>query len=366
MDLSVLRKYEEKGLVRSQKHPTLPLSIWKYTETTQYERLWDDITLYCRGLVIDEMTGEVIVKPMKKFFNYEEIVDSELFSGDNPIPNQGYVNIQTKEDGSLGILFNYKGEWIMATTGSFNSPQGIKGLEMVKSKYNLDSFDKKIVYFCEIIYPENRIVVDYGDIQKVVFISCGMNANNELVKYFEDWEYSFDTSSGLFRDSGINDEDIVHSERYETFSTELFNKLKSENTKNKEGYVLRFEQSYFRMKIKFEDYINLHRIVSNASTTGVWNILMNGQTVSDVLGSIPDESYPSIKEYEEELSFQYNSLVNEYKILFNGMVKFRDNRKLFAELAKNHKYPTILFNMLDGMDYSSYIWKVLKPEYKLL
>jgi RNA ligase len=40
-------------------------------------------------------------------------------------------------DGSLGILFNYKGEWVLATRGSFTSDQSVKGTELLqKYDYN--------------------------------------------------------------------------------------------------------------------------------------------------------------------------------------------------------------------------------------
>ncbi len=49
--LETLQKYHEDGLVYNQVHPTLDLTIWNYTEKVQYEGLWDEITLMCRGLV---------------------------------------------------------------------------------------------------------------------------------------------------------------------------------------------------------------------------------------------------------------------------------------------------------------------------
>jgi RNA ligase len=64
----VLNKYFEEGLVYKQVHPTLPLTIWNYTEKVQYEGLWDDVTLQTRGLVTDDK-GNVVARPFRKFFN---------------------------------------------------------------------------------------------------------------------------------------------------------------------------------------------------------------------------------------------------------------------------------------------------------
>jgi len=149
MDYQILKTYELNGLVRSQTHPTLPLTIWNYTEKVQYESLWDEITLQCRGLIIDNKTDKILVRPFPKFFNYEEV------AGKGIIPTKGdYVYIQEKIDGSLGILFNYEGEWVMATRGSFTSDQAIRGMEILKRKYPV--FDKvwmkEYAYLVEIIY----------------------------------------------------------------------------------------------------------------------------------------------------------------------------------------------------------------------
>ena len=69
--LDVLNKYYNDGLLYKQVHPTLPLTIWNYTEKVQYESAWDEITLMCRGLVTDN-EGNVVARPFKKFFNIEE------------------------------------------------------------------------------------------------------------------------------------------------------------------------------------------------------------------------------------------------------------------------------------------------------
>jgi RNA ligase len=140
--LNILNHYIEKGLVVKQDHPTLPLSIYNYSRTCQYDKLWDEVTLDCRGLVLDS-EGNVVAKPFPKFFNMEELFDSE-------IPNESF-EVYEKMDGSLGIAFYYKGDWIVATRGSFVSEQAVKAIEMLK-KYPIEHLDKNNTYLFEIIY----------------------------------------------------------------------------------------------------------------------------------------------------------------------------------------------------------------------
>ena len=57
----ILKKYEEDGLLYRQFHQTLDLDIWNYSEKVQYEGLWDDITLMCRGLVTNS-EGDIVAR----------------------------------------------------------------------------------------------------------------------------------------------------------------------------------------------------------------------------------------------------------------------------------------------------------------
>jgi RNA ligase len=357
MNLETLHRYYEDGLLYKQTHPTLPLTIWNYTEKVQYEGLWDEITLQCRGLITEDTTGTILVRPFRKFFNYEEVVGKDM------IPTKGdYVYVQEKMDGSLGILFNYEDQWIMATRGSFASEQAIKGLEIVKSKYFLGSWAKEYAYLVEIIYPENRIVVDYGE-EKVTFLSVVLNESWKW-KPTDDTELHWTTAKMILHANGVKD-NLVKTEQHFSFSDELYKSLKEKNESNKEGFVLRFQPGNFRMKIKFEEYVRLHKVMTNLSTTAVWEVLSNGGNMDDLLKDVPDEFYFKINEYEKSLIAQFNKLEEEYQNHFDSIRRL-GNRKLFAQTAIMFQYPSILFGMLDGKDISPIIWKIIKPEFRKL
>lgn len=144
--LEKLEKYYQDGLLLKQVHPTYDLTIWNYSPKVQYDRLWDEITLQCRGLVTNS-EGKVVARPFQKFFNYEEYLEN----APHMIPNEPF-EVFDKMDGSLGILFNYNGEWIIATRGSFTSDQAIKAKEMLDEKYPTENLDKNNTYLFEIIY----------------------------------------------------------------------------------------------------------------------------------------------------------------------------------------------------------------------
>jgi RNA ligase len=384
-DLNILNDYIERGLVIKQVHPTLPLSIYNYSRTCQYGRLWDEITLACRGLVLDN-EGNVIAKPFPKFFNYEEHTAEE-------IPNELF-EVYEKMDGSLGICFYYereltyieryklwfngnyetgmeyceeivpnfddpyfhptpktKGEWHIATRGSFVSEQAVKGKELL-GKYNFQKLHTDYTYLFEIIYKENRIVCDY-DFEDVVLLGVINTKTGIEVNLHSDTEDV--RIQNIIKNIGLN---VVT--RYNTFG-EGFDELKREISNSKEGYVIRFKNG-MRMKIKGDEYVRLHRILTNFSTTDIWELLRTNGNLDEFLDRVPDEFDNWVRLTMLELQSQFESIkfrsvtdFEYYKMQSNG------DKKEFALLIKNNDYRSILFAMWDGKSYDDTIWKMIKP-----
>lgn len=338
MDLKVLEKYYKEGWLIKQHHPNLPLTIWNYSQQTQYEGKWDDITLICRGLVTLDETGEVVARPFKKFFNIEEAKHT---------PTKDF-DVYEKVDGSLGILFNYNNKWIFASRGSFTSEQCIKFKEIFYKNYDDLLLSRSNTYLFEIIYPENRIVVDYGNKESITMIG-GIHtySGDELDLEFNS-ELGFEVVKTY---DGIKD------------YTELKNNIKD----NQEGYVIRFSNGD-RCKIKGEEYCRLHKIMAETSTTSVWECLKNGDSVSKILENVPDEFFNKIKEYEVDLKHQFNTLktqvYNEYKII-NFSLGECDN-KTFALFIKDNPYKKYMFSLRNNKDIDYMIWKKIKPKFKKL
>ena len=343
-NLEVLSEYIDKGLVIKQNHPTLPLSIYNYSRTTQYDGMWDDITLNCRGLVLD-LEGNVIAKPFPKFFNYEEHKPED-------IPNENF-EVYEKMDGSLGIIFHYEGEWLIATRGSFTSDQAVKGKAML-DKLNKSALIPGYTYLAEIIYPENRIVVDYGDEEKLVVLGAYNNETGKEVKV----------------DEMVNEGwEVVM--KYKTWG-EDWETLKKEISKDNEGYVIRFSGG-MRMKIKGTEYVRLHRILTNFSTKDIWELLKNGEALEPFLEKVPDEFDKWVKAVVMNLRYSFYSIDERAGKLHDGFRygKFNDKeveptKKEFAEYVKQFpvELSAVMFKMWDKRPYDYIIWNMIKPKYE--
>ena len=108
----------DEGYITRRKHPSEDLFILNYTPKTQYEGFWNDVTLSCRGLIVDS-AGTIRARCFRKFFNYEEVFHEVSTRTSSSM----HFKVYDKVDGSLGILYWVGDEPFIATRGSFESEQ---------------------------------------------------------------------------------------------------------------------------------------------------------------------------------------------------------------------------------------------------
>lgn len=353
-----------QGYVTRKSHPTREnLAILNYGPAVQYERRWNDVTKKTRGLIYDTETLEVVSRGFEKFGNWDE--------AGYPYPPGGNMVMSTKFDGSLGILYDMDsgmGSLAIATRGSFASEQAEHACETLYdelySAMNMrDDIDlqadlrtllkaEKTPLF-EIIYPENRIVVNYGDEDKLVLLDVLDNRTGKSdIEAFEAlaWEHKAEKTyvPGGFSDALVHD--IPSGE---------------------EGFVLYFPWTGFRCKMKSAEYVELHRIVTGLSKKSIWEAMGRGQTPAQIKANLPDELFEFVDKTVMELRKQQLTVLNQVTDAWFAVAGGRTDapvmltRKQFAERAKKHgplaKY---LFKILDGADEAKLremIWDTLKP-----
>ncbi len=357
--VEILEKYYNDGLLYKQVHPVHDLTIWNYSQKVQFERLWDDVTLQCRGLVTNSK-GDIVARPFKKFFNYEEIQHLDI------IPNEPF-DMYDKMDGSLGILFHYNYEWILATRGSFTSDQAIKGKQILDENYDVTELLTRYTYLLEIIYPENRIVIDYG---KEMLVLLG------AIHTFSGDEVDYPTLGWYSKMCGYP---LV--KKYDGFND--FKQIKEFITDEQEGFVIRFKNG-FRMKIKGEEYCRLHRILTNISSRDIWEILSNDKPIDEILEKVPDEFFnwvkDTIKDFEQKFDEILGTVITDFWDVDSQITRMsldlgedmvyteKEYNKIYAELAFKKKYPHLLFSykneILNPKNTHKAIWKMLYPEFQ--
>lgn len=250
IDAAVLSDAIARGLVSVRAEGSL--RILNYTPRAIYERVWNQATLTCRGLIVDD-TDRVVARPFPKFFGPTE-PDAP------PVPEGRPMAITEKLDGSLGIAYHHPDGGIrVATRGSLSSDQAVEATGIWHEKYADVQFGHGSTPLFEIIYPGNRIVTDYGDMRDLVLLAViDLRTGADLPTETIDWPGP-------------------HAQRHEFASlAELVDHVSTTQESAREGYVVHFDtgpdRPHVRLKLKFPGYVATHRMLTGLTALRVWEI----------------------------------------------------------------------------------------------
>lgn len=343
IEFNKIRNLVKRGYINVQKHPDAHLYVYKYSLSTQFERNWTNETMAARGLILDR-EGNVVARPFAKFFNYQEPEAPEL---------TGDYKIYSKLDGSLGTLYWLNDKPYIASAGSFTSPQAQRGTDMLYENHS-DSFDKldrTKTYVFEIIYPSNRIVVDYGAKSDLTLLGV---VDNE-------------TGADLGFPEGVEDLGFPLVEEIPYIPPK---KLKALDIPNEEGYVIRFPNGD-RSKVKFNEYKQLHLVVTETSNLSLWRSLKDRRPIDHVFENVPDEFYNWANDTVNNLLVEFNevySLVRKEAAFILKEAGFRDNRKMkeAANKIEDRKIAGLALSVANRADsyVDQFIWDMIRPSHE--
>lgn len=387
----------DAGYVQTRRHPTEPLTIYTYTRHCQYDRHWNNVTTRCRGLIADD-AGTVVAWPFPKFFNVSEHDSGQDYAP--PLPKEDF-SIFEKVDGSLGIMFWYQGKWHVASKGSFTSEQA-QWAQRRLDGCDTSRLEAGITYLCEIIYPENRIVVRYDDNLTGLCLIGAYGVNGQEIPLHE-------VADGW--------EPIGYPVRqwvaFDKFPMSLLMALADGNKdlngepvggSDSEGWVIRFNQSGIRAKIKFAEYVRLHKVLTGINARDVWQaygadrfatidahelsktigvtfseaIRMSaipGGAIGALIDDVPDEFDQWVRGVMADLDRQFYAITQQITDLVAvartktedemGRQYGPERRKTFArhvmELATDPVIRSGMFIKYDHRDIGPHVWKSLRP-----
>ena len=334
VDAALLADAVERGLVSVRAEG--PLRIYNYTPRATYDRAWNEATLTCRGLIVDD-TDRVVARPFPKFFGPSE--------PDAPAVPEGRPMVVTEKlDGSLGIAYHHPDGGIrLATRGSLSSDQAVEATRIWGEKYAEVGFPPGVTPLFEIIYPANRIVTDYGDMRDLVLLAV------------------IDVHTGADLPPEVVDWPGPRALRHEFGSlAELLGHVSSSQESAREGYVVRFDTGphapHVRLKLKFPAYVVTHRMLTGLTAARVWEIVavadavrrgLNRRTAAtrlrlapDVVGTLFDRAPDPVSSVRSDLTEEfwpwYDACVAEFRAAADGLI---DRYESLVEKAQQESTP---------------------------
>ena len=382
LDITLLNTHLLNRVVSEMRHPEHKnLAIYNYTHVAQHDNVWDNVTELCRGLIVDTDTGEVLARPFRKFFNLNTGFRPETQEENLPVYRP---RVLEKLDGSLGIFYTYAGMSYIATRGSFASDQAKWATEWY-TDYKTEYFRSHVechpgpsghyqltwpegyTPLFEIIYKENRIVVSY-EYEGLVLLG--------LVNIEDGTELPPEIVSEWGKRNGLR-----VAEEYVDFD---LGKCKAFAAPNREGFVLQYWSSdtktVLRLKIKTDDYVRLHKVITGLNPKGIWEHLSlgfdpqalwlpaatNQQFAEWCIGWINTFQRMYDKLESETKSSLGQVAISALQQINSSPAKLdeRAARKVWALAIQQEpgNLQPALFACLSGGDWKKQLWKQLEPK----
>lgn len=310
------------------------LLIFNYTQAAQYAHRWNLFEQVSRGLIINARTGEVVARPFDKFFNW--------FEGGRKADGH-IVTITEKMDGSLGILYRDGGRYAIATRGSFDSDQALWATRFLNEYYDLRGLPDEWTLLLEIVYPQNRVVVDYQGAEELVLLAIRNRSTGEYLPFFPT---VFETAEAF----GFS---IPRTYQFNNV-TDIMAAAAVLDEKT-EGWVVEFSDGQ-RFKFKGDKYLELHRLIFGLSFKNTLAAVASG-TVAYVREQIPDEFLGQFNAWVEEIEATVRTIQVEVAAALDAAPK--DSRKEFALWVRANHLPLApyLFAALDGKPVEPMIYR---------
>lgn len=319
-------EYRDLGNIRTARYEDL--LIFNYTQVAQYAATWTPVERVSRGLIINGNTGEIVALPWSKFYNLGENEGTKLEN----LPTDGF-EVTDKLDGSLGILYKRSDGWAIATRGSFEGVQAAWATNYLRTHYGDVDFGTATTLLFEIIYPENRIVLDYGRRAELVLIGARDLSDGT--------DYPYGALQYVAELYGLP---VVPAIDVQTLDDLIASQCTLTGI---EGWVIRFPNG-LRVKVKCEEYLRLHKIIFGLTPERVREAVL--ADYNTFIANIPEELRPGIET-------QAHAIIDAAKVeeqrvrgvYQNVRSVVGDTRKDFAmHVVRNHPNErALLFSLYD-------------------
>ena len=332
----------KKTVVAKQDPVKSQLTIYNYVPGN---KTWGIFECLARGLVLDVPNRQVVATPFPKFFNYGEIIPKKIPTLTQENQQQQAFEVCEKMDGSLGIAFYYDEEWYVATRGSITqSPQSVWATKWFRSHVSPklldegglgidDNYYLGSTLLFEIIYPENRIVINYGNFSGLVLLGAYHRNGKEYAR--SELQHFADQT------------DVRLVEQYDQFNS-VSDVVKVAKTlpSNQEGWVLRLHGTGYRLKIKGEEYCMLHKSKSMCTPIGIWSKMKSNHDGSDESlmmknfeNSLPEEHVRDYRKIKSVLEHLLEERMETVKIAIEASkhLSLKEVGILFSKTKTNKK-----------------------------
>lgn len=214
-----------------------------------------------RSLVFNLRTEEMVLTPFRKFFNLNEVWETSTEVVEAKIKYCKLFEVSEKMDGSMQSYRWYNGEIVGSGSMALDTKNSFRleeGFEMLTENHKRMLKDFPTVTFIfEYISEKDKHVVPYDYSKKKGLYLIGARS------VIDGEEYSYNVIKDISSCYGIP---CCKTYQYNTLS-EVLEHLNKMTVRDGEGFVLNIDG--FKLKLKCEDYLQLHRLDDKLSSPNV-------------------------------------------------------------------------------------------------
>lgn len=277
-----------------------------------------------RGLTIDIENDAIVLCPFRKFFNINEIEETNIDIVKGYLKNAKDVEITNKLDGSLLSVAYYDNHFVLGGTGSLdaNTNFRLKEAETMLSDNHkqmiMDNADKTFIF--EYISLNDRHIVVYTKEQEGIYLIGVRNITNGVeypYKYIKK-EYADKYHIPMTQFDNRSLSDIIQSK-------------KSYRGSDKEGWVITIDNH--RYKLKCDDYLELNHIIAHETSKKTIIQAIADDCYDDLLAKVPTIYHSMLNEVADKV-FHYMNKKSSLIYRYYDVVKHIDDMAKFGKTVQ--------------------------------
>ncbi len=269
----------------------------------------------CRGIIFDTATGDIIRRPLHKFFNVNEREETQ----DHSVDLSRDHAILEKLDGSMIAPFIVNGEMIWGTKmGATDVAKPVEEFVACNPEYVRfaeEAIANEWTPIFEWCSRKQRIVLDYFDDQLVLIAMRHMNTGSYALH-------------GNLEAIGLAYAiPVVRAFEPQSDMKEFIEYVR--DMEDLEGFVVRFNDGHM-IKLKCDWYVQIHKAKEAIlQDRNIVEIILN-EKLDDVKAHLPAEDRDRLTQFESDINKAINISVSDIRIELNSLLRNGVDRKDFA------------------------------------
>lgn len=305
------------------------LLIIRYEIADVHDSLWKDrrsIFRECRSIVLDISNETIVIAPFKKFFNINEVKETNVDVIKKKIKHAKIFEITDKLDGSMQNARFYNNNILLTGSRSINRNNSWRleeGYMMLNDNYKkMIKENPHLTFTFEYISLKDAHVVKYKKEQEGQYLIGARNV-------YTGKQLSYNELCSIAIYYKVKITKIEHKTL-----EQLFNEMSILKSDKKEGWVLNIDGEY--VKVKCDDYANIHRILDKVSSVNVVIKNIADGTYDDLISKVPENHRSDIEIIAKQIFSYISEMENEISKAYKSAPK-NDKKEFMLWVDNNCK-----------------------------